>query len=114
MIVMSHFMFGRFSTPELRQMLAKSLRKVPASTLRARLRAVMSVDVSAEFAALDAPMLYLQALSDRIVPADAAILARQFRPDLRLATLDAPHGLLQAAPFEAARIVGELVRELES
>lgn len=64
---------GRFATPRLRLMLQNALAKVPPVVLRARLRAVVSVDVREQARTLGLPVLYLKATSDRLVPQLAVV-----------------------------------------
>jgi len=110
--VLSHLLLGRFSTAALRATLAKSLAQASPSALRARLMAVLRIDVSAKFAAVTVPTLYLRASSDRLVPPSASALVSQLSPNTRIVELDAPHFLLQAAPLEAAYAVRAFVHEI--
>jgi len=107
-----HFLLGRFDTPSLRLAIKQALAPVTPSTLRARLLAVISVDVSAKLASIKPPVLYLRGTQDRVVPLDAYALVSQIRPLTKLISLDAPHCLLQTMPSEAAHIVGAFVRDL--
>ena len=59
--VLSHMVLGRFSTGALRSAVAHAVAQVSPSALRARLRAVLSVDVSAKLASATVPVLYLRA-----------------------------------------------------
>lgn len=83
-------------------LLAKALARLPAAVLRERLRMVMAVDVSRELATVRAPVLYLQAKQDRVVPAFAADDIRRSCPQVSVKRLDGPHGLLQASPAACA------------
>jgi pimeloyl-ACP methyl ester carboxylesterase len=112
MAAMNHVLLGRFTTAELRQSLGDAVSKVSVSALRARMRAVMTVDVRAEFARVDVPVLYLRAPRDRLVPAAAGDLARQVLPRTRVVDVDAPHCMLQAAAADAARHVAGFLHEL--
>ena len=106
-------MFGRFSTFNLKRTLRQTLARVPVSTLRARLRAVLEVDVSERMREIAVPILYLQASLDRIVPKSAAIHLQSLSPLTKVVTLEGPHLLLQAMPIEAGRIVGHFATEVE-
>jgi pimeloyl-ACP methyl ester carboxylesterase len=101
-------LLGRFETPALRAAVGAALAKVGSAVLQARLRALMSVDVSGALAAVRVPTLYLRARHDRMIPASAADLVLRLRPSTRL---DAPHGLLQTASVEAARVVEAFLAE---
>lgn len=95
-------MLGTGAGPSLRAQVEQTVRSIPHEVLRARLDAVLRVDVSRELAMLDAPILYLQASRDRAVPKSAANLIRRIRPDTKLVRVDAPHFLLQVAANAAA------------
>jgi len=111
---LSHMLLGRHSTAPLRSALALALAQVSPTALRARLRAVLSVNVSAKLSALQVPSLYLRASQDRVVPHSASKLVLQLSPRTKLVELEGPHFLLQAAPLEAARVIGTFVREAQN
>ena len=112
--VLSHMLLGTFTTTELRSALAQAIAQVTPSALRARLQAVLSVNVSAKFSALNVPALYLRASRDRVVPRAASELVSQLNPRTKVVQVEGPHFLLQAAPSEAARVVGAFVREVQN
>ncbi|MBB3120751.1 alpha/beta fold hydrolase [Pseudoduganella violacea] len=110
--VLSYFLMGRFSTPQLRVALDGALAQVSAAAFRARLKAVLAVDVSAQLQRLQVPLLYLQARHDRVVPAGAARHIASTYPATRIAALDGPHFLLQIAPQAAAAAIQAYALEL--
>ncbi len=112
--MLSRLLLGRFCTAALRAALAKSLAQVAASALRARLAAVLAVDMSGKLSAVTVPTLYLRASRDRVVPPSASVLVSQIAPSTRIVELDAPHCLLQAVPAEAARTVRAFVHEVSA
>jgi pimeloyl-ACP methyl ester carboxylesterase len=112
MRVVSFFLLGRFVTAALRTSLKQALAIVAPSVLRARLRAVLSVDVSAMLADVAVPTLYLRAAHDRLIPQAAASLVTEHCAQANIVTIDAPHLLLQALPVEAARAVANFLRQL--
>jgi pimeloyl-[acyl-carrier protein] methyl ester esterase len=105
-------LFGRHATPALRAMLADALARVSRAALRARLNAVVGVDRSAAFSALAAPVMYLQAEDDRLVPPDALKCIQHLQPRTRVVRFAAPHGLLQSRPVETAEAVCDFVCEV--
>ena len=110
--ILSAMLFGRFATPRLRLMLRDALATVQPAVLRARLRAVVSVDVRAQARALEVPVLYLKAASDRLVPPSAVVEAEQYCRNMRVQSFDAPHCLLQTIPEEAAAVVADFVERV--
>jgi pimeloyl-ACP methyl ester carboxylesterase len=101
------------STPALCQSVAQSVKQVSPSALRARLKAVLTVDVSEKLAACAVPVLYLQARHDRVVPGSAAQDIARLVPAVQTARLPAPHFLLQTMPSQAAVAVRSFVEQLE-
>ena len=111
---LSTMLLGRFTTPRLRQMLRDALAKVPPAVLRARLRAVVSVDVREQARTLDSPVLYLKATSDRLVSQLAVVEVEKYCQNLTVHSFDAPHCLLQAVPVEAAKVVADFVKKVSA
>ena len=110
--LLSRMLLGRFSSPQLRRTLAQVLAQVAPNVLRARLRAVLDVNVTSALGRVHVPVLYLRASEDRVVPRGASGLIAKLLPGVRVAELEAPHLLLQVAPGEAARYVAGFVREV--
>jgi pimeloyl-[acyl-carrier protein] methyl ester esterase len=105
------FLFGEFSSPHLRAALHRALDRVPAATLRARLRSVLDVDFSDKLQEISVPTLYLQAMGDRVVPPSAAQYIETLMPAVQIVSLEAPHLLLQTLPVQAATIVRKFLHE---
>ena len=110
--LLSFFLLGGYSSAALRAALAAGLTKVAPEVMRARMRAVLSVDVSEKLSRLSIPLLYLRAKHDRVVPHAAGELIMTLLPSARMETLEAPHFLLQTAPREAARLVAEFLQSV--
>jgi pimeloyl-ACP methyl ester carboxylesterase len=112
-MALSHLLLGRFSSLSLRLKLVRSLNKVSPNTMRARLKAVLVVNVSQKLANIQIPVLYLRATHDRLVPSSASILIAKLLPKMQLVELAAPHFLLQTVPIEAVRVLKDFIREYE-
>jgi pimeloyl-ACP methyl ester carboxylesterase len=112
-VLLDPVLFGPFGNPRLRAQLAHALAQVAPHAMRARLQAVLEVDVSNRLRAVAVPMLYLQAQQDRLVLASAGSLIRRLRPDIHFVQIDAPHLVLQAVPEESSRIVLEFLLRIE-
>lgn len=110
--VLSHFLFGRFATPTLRVALESALALTAPAVLRARLKSVITADVSAEAKRIKAPVLYLRASEDRAVPASASIKIQRLGLAMDVRLFEGPHCLLQSAPEATAAAVSSFVREL--
>ena len=100
--VAARVMLGTRASAETRMLFAQVLRELPAAVLRARLREVMKVDVIAPLSRLQCRVLCLQARQDLLLPRAAAAEMRQALPSLQFVDIEGPHGLLQAAPRQAA------------
>lgn len=112
--VLSYFLLGKFSTPALRSALSSALAQVSAAAFRARVKAVLSSDVSAKLKAVRVPLLYLLASQDRVVPASAVKHITQAAPATQVVTIEAPHFLLQAAPAAAASAIGTFMHAVQN
>ena len=80
--VIGHLLLGRFDTLSLRLIIQEALEPLSSSTLRARLLAVLTVDVSSKLATVKTPLLYLQDTRDRVVPCAAGSLALKYCPQM--------------------------------
>lgn len=91
--------------PQLRS----TLRQVHPKVLAARVRAVLGVDVRRQLAECRAPLLYLQATSDRLIPVRCAIEATTVAPQSAVATVPGSHLILQHSPERAWQLISEFV-----
>lgn len=90
----------------------EAIASVTPAVLSARLRAVLACDVREDLRNVTAPMLYLQARQDRLVPARCLEEIRGIRPEVRVEIVDGPHFLLQREPQTTAKIVAEFLAGL--
>jgi pimeloyl-[acyl-carrier protein] methyl ester esterase len=111
-VVLNWLLLGRFSSARLTSALTQALAKVAPATLRARIAAILTVDVTARLASVRVPVVYLRATEDRVVPISASLLIRQLCPATAVTEVAAPHFLLQAAPTVAARHVVQFVHHV--
>jgi pimeloyl-[acyl-carrier protein] methyl ester esterase len=105
-------LFGRWSSQPMRCHLAAALSAVAPATWRARLRAVLYVDVADKLRSIRTPLLYLRGTSDRLVPRSAWDLIGKLLPTARLVELEGPHALLQTRPVESAAQVTAFAKEV--
>ena len=106
-------LLGLSSAKSLRVALAASMVGVSPEVLRERMRAVLAVDVSEKLSQLHAPLLYLRATRDWVVPRAAGDWIVRLAPQTRVTEFDAPHFLLQTVPTETARIVAEFCSQIQ-
>lgn len=102
---LGRMLISRDFEPALNADLAAAMRQLPAAVMRARLKAVLDVDATADLRRIVVPMLYLRAKKDLVVPRSAGARIAQIKPDVEMAELPGPHFLLQTRPAEAAGVV---------
>lgn len=98
MAVLGRYLLGSYATPALLAALSAALAQVSTAILRARIKALLKVDVTAKLPAIKVPLLYLLADQDKVVPKAAAELILEAIPSAKVVSFAAPHFLLQAAP----------------
>ena len=106
-------LLSRWATPELRQGIADAMAKVSQAAVRARLREIAHVDVSAELSKIQTTILYLRATHDRLVPRSSADRVVSLAPRATMLEIDAPHMLLQCAPADCAAAILKFAREVD-
>jgi pimeloyl-ACP methyl ester carboxylesterase len=105
-------LLGRFQTRELRALLLRTLSRLPRSVLVTRIRNVLAANSIAAFARAGVPTMYLQATEDILLPRSCVDEVCRLAPKTRVVKIAAPHCVLQCAPDEAARAIGEFVRSV--
>ena len=106
----ARLLYGRWASQALRSALGDAMGKVSAAVSRARLTALIDVDVTAKLVALRVPVLALVASRDQLVPRKSSEVIQQSCPRARVVVVDGPHGLLQVKPREVAGLVAEFVQ----
>jgi pimeloyl-ACP methyl ester carboxylesterase len=101
--------FGRFNSPYHRAKLDGVRSRVSQKTLKARLEAVASVDVSDTLRRVTVPCMYLRAKNDRVVSRASSDHIRKVMPGIELVELEAPHLLPQTIPEAAKAAIRDFV-----
>lgn len=109
--VAEYFLMGSYGSAEIRSAFERALSQNSAATMSARLKAMASVDVRAQLAAVTIPGLYLRATADRLVPAACSKRFARLAPAARIVDLEGPHFLLQTNPSAAAGHLRRFVEE---
>ena len=94
----------------LRRELDAALETIPIEVLRQRALATLRVDVRGQLAALDLPLLHLQAGRDRLIAARAGHEIVRVARNAQQVVIDAPHFLFQLAPVAAADEIGRFLK----
>jgi pimeloyl-ACP methyl ester carboxylesterase len=77
--------------------------------LKHRITAFSRIDVSALLPHIEVPILYLNALRDRILSKNDAIMMQQSLPHFERIDIDGPHLLLQTQPQQCAELISKHV-----
>jgi pimeloyl-ACP methyl ester carboxylesterase len=85
--------------------------QIDGSVLKHRISVLSRIDVSALLPQVEAPVLCLHGLRDRIVSEQDAKMIEDHLPGARRMNIDAPHLLLQTRPEECAR---HIIRHIHS
>jgi pimeloyl-ACP methyl ester carboxylesterase len=96
----------------LRRELDAVLEAIPIDVLRQRALAALRVDVRRQLAALDLPLLHLQARRDRLIAARAGDEIVRLARNAQQVVIDAPHFLFQVAPVAAAGEIGRFLKRV--
>jgi pimeloyl-[acyl-carrier protein] methyl ester esterase len=89
----------------------QALRTVDSEVIRARVSAVLTVDVGHDLQCLAQPVLWLQAGRDRLIPACCSAIVRALKPSTEFACVDGPHLLLQTRPMECWRTIEPFLKQ---
>lgn len=108
--LLSAALLGRFASPPLPAMLRQSVAALSAPALRARIQAVIDVDLTHELPKLRVPLLYLRASEDRIIPPSCSEAIARAAPRVQIVEIEGPHMLLQVSPSAAAAAVTDFIR----
>lgn len=108
-LLLEYLMTG--GDPVLADAVRESVVTVDAGTLRRRIHAALTVDVTHELRGLVQPVLYLRAKRDRLIPARCAEAVRTAKPSAHVSELDAPHLVLQTRPVESWRLIAPFLED---
>ncbi len=104
---------GRYSTPEIRALISRSLTTVAPAVVASRVKEVINIDVTRELVACPVPIMYIQAMHDYVVPSGNLERIKELRPDVEVAQIEAPHMILQTQPLLAAEIIEKFANAQE-
>ncbi len=90
----------------------RAVNSVSVRILQQRLRAVVTVDVAAELASVDLPVLNISACNDRLVPVRATSRIESLCRHAQNVRVPGPHALLQCDPRTTAPGVAGFIRSL--
>ena len=100
---------GRAPDDPLRVAKARIWRQVPARTLAARVRAIRGLDARSDLRSCPAPLLYVAAADDGVVPEHNVAAVRAVRPDVRVVTVPGRHFAIWEQPAALAQAIRTFV-----
>jgi pimeloyl-ACP methyl ester carboxylesterase len=112
--VCRHFLVGNTAPKSLVDGVRAAVSRVASGVLAHRLRSVLTCNVERELRSVSAPLLYIYGIEDRLVHRSSFEEIQQTKPDVLLASVEAPHLILQARPHEAVDVVVRFLRQVRS
>ena len=110
--VIDHFLIGANAPHELRDAVRHTLRCVSPEVMALRVGAVMACDAREQIVQVQVPTLYLQAKHDRLVKERCFEEIQRLKQDTILASIPAPHFVLQREPHKAVDVIVHFLQRL--
>jgi pimeloyl-[acyl-carrier protein] methyl ester esterase len=107
-----YFLVGPRASESRVAKLISVISSVRPNVLSDRLREVLHCDVRHDLGKVTAPILYLQAEQDRLIPARCLEEVLRDKPQIEVARIPGPHLLLQSEPHRAAELVAKFIDQL--
>ena len=111
---LEYFLIGAHAPRELRSAVRSTMRSISPEVIALRVLAVMACDAREELTQVRVPTLYLQAEEDRLVRKSCFEEIQRLKPDTILASIPAPHFVLQREPRKAADLIVHFLEGLPS
>ena len=113
-LILEHFLIGADAPPALKLAVRQAVHCVSPTVLARRVHAVLDCDARRDLTRVDVPMLYIQAANDRLVRAESFAEIQRLHSDTILASISAPHLVLQREPHKAAETIVGFIERLAS
>lgn len=110
--LLARWLLGADADASWVERIRQAVNRCSVAVLRERARAVLTVDVRYQLADIRAPVMYLQATRDWLVPAAALVEMQCVLPGIQVARIDGPHFLLQTRPEACAERIVLFVKSL--
>lgn len=107
-------LLGGYSSPKLRNALRRAHGMVQPSVLAERARQVLRADARRALETCGVPVLYVEGTRDGVVRPHNLDQIRSLNPDVRVASIPAPHLVLQVAPRQAAEEIAKFIRNVSA
>lgn len=103
--ILRTFCFDKESDPALISKAVSVIRSVPTGTIKSRLKVLADIDLRPLLSRITIPVLYLQAMQDKIVSEDLSKELVRGLSNITVQEINGPHLLLQSRPEECAEII---------
>jgi pimeloyl-ACP methyl ester carboxylesterase len=113
-VFVSRYLVGPDAPESLHASVRAAIRSVKPAVFAARFKQVLAVDARLALSRVSVPILYIQALHDRMVGRASLEEIRAIKPQIEVARIDGPHLILQRGPPQAAEAVAVFIRQLAS
>lgn len=88
-----------------------ALAQVHPNVMRRRVQSVLQTDASTILRDIRSPILYLQAMQDKLISARALVHIQKYAPHVQSHRLDCGHFLLQECPDTAAQLITAFMQQ---
>ena len=102
-------LLGGYGSPYVFSLSREAMSLVSPQVLAHRIREVIKINVTAELAACELPILYLQGKHDFVVPSANFKRILRIKSTVQRIQIASPHMLLQTQPEAAAEAIGRFV-----
>ena len=107
--VLKYLLVGEKAPHALIQKVRRVLQDCSPKVLSARFQEVFDTDARDDLARTTVPLMYLEAMHDKLLPASCRNEILRIRPDTILKRIPAPHLLLQREPQKAASAIAAFI-----
>lgn len=104
-MILDRYVFEASTSARLKDKIRTNLRSVSPEVLARRVQEILHCDSRRELARIKVPILYLQGTNDRLIRARCFKKIHTIRPDVQLASIAAPHLVLQHCPRESVELI---------
>ncbi len=110
--ILEYFLVGRNAPGALILALRQEIRRVSPDVLSFRVRETLNCDARGALARTSVPVMYVQALDDRLLDEACVTEMRRIKPTMLVERVVGPHLLLQREPKMVADIVSKFVQQM--
>ena len=103
-------LMSRYSTSELRALLARVHLQVAPAVTAQRIRSILALDCRKALKECPVPLAYIRGALDGVVPARNCREILAIKPSVREFVIRAPHMILQTQPRAAADVISAFMR----